>query len=127
VGALGGWLINRVTIAFAVIALIVVGWNAYVAAHDDGILAGVVTGRSGEPVPGAEVVLSERTLVSLAPIAKTTTDGQGRFRFEKHDRHALVLNASKPGVGGSGRIEIRLYFRNQNRALEDPVRLEPAG
>jgi hypothetical protein len=126
-GALGGWLINRVTIAFAVIALIVVGWNAYVAAHDDGILEGLVTGPSGEPVPGAEVVLSERTIVSLAPIAKTTTDGEGRFRFERHGRHALVLNASKPGIGGSGRIEIRLYFRNQNRALEDPVRLEPAG
>jgi len=125
-GALGGWLINRVTIAFAVIALVVVGWNAYVAAHDDGILEGVVVGASGEPVPGAEVVLSERTIVSLAPIARTTTDGKGRFRFEKHDRHALVLNASKQGVGGSGRIEIRLYFRNQNRALEDPVRLEPA-
>jgi hypothetical protein len=126
-GALKGWLIHRVTITFAVIALIVVGWNAYVATHDDGILEGVVVGPAGEPVPDAEVVLSERTIVSLAPIAKATTDQDGRFRFERHDRHALVLNAGKPEVGQSGRIEIRLYFRNQNRELDVPVRLEPAG
>jgi Carboxypeptidase regulatory-like domain len=126
-GALKGWLIHRVTITFAVIALIVVGWNAYVAAHDDGILEGAVVAPSGEPVPDAEVVLSERTIVSLAPIAKTTTDQDGRFRFERHGRHALMLNASKPEVGRSGRVEIQLYFRNQNRELEDPVRLEPAG
>jgi len=125
-GALRGWLLHRVIITFAVIAAVVVGWNAYVAAHDDGIIEGMVVGPSGEPVPGAEVVLSERTIVSLAPITTTTTDQQGRFRFERHDRHALVLNASKPEVGQSGRIEIRLYFRNQNRELEAPVRLEPA-
>jgi hypothetical protein len=126
-GALKGWLIHRVPITFAVIALIVVGWNVYVAAHADGILEGVVVGPGGEPVPDAEVVLSERTIVSLAPIGKTTTDRDGRFRFERHGRHALVLNASRPEVGQSGRIEIRLYFRNQNLELEDPVRLEPAG
>jgi hypothetical protein len=126
-GALKGWLIHRVTITFAVIALIVVGWNAYVAAHDDGILEGVVVGPGGEPVADAEVLLSERTIVSLAPIAKAATDEEGRFRFERHGRHALVLNASKPEVGRSGRIEIRLYFRNQNLELEVPVRLDPAG
>ena len=119
-----GWLINRVTVTFGVIALAVVGWNAYVAAHDDGILEGTVVGPSGEAVAGARVVLSERTLVSLAPIAATTTDAEGRFRFGRHDRHALVLNASKEGLGQSGRIEIRLYFRNQNRRLEAPLRLD---
>ena len=122
-----GWLLNRITITFGLIALIAVGWNAYVAANDDGILEGVVVGPSGEPVQGAEVVLSERTIVSLAPIAKTRTDADGRFRFGRHDRHALVLNATKPEIGRSGRIEVRLYFRNQNRVLEDPIELEPAG
>ena len=123
---MAGWLINRVTITLTVIAIVAAGWNLYVAAHDDGILEGVVVGPSGEPVPEAEVVLSERTIVSLAPIARTTTDAEGRFRFERHGRHAVVLNASKPEVGRSGRVEIRLYFRNQNRELEVPVRLEPA-
>ena len=72
---------------------------------------------------GAHVVLNEQTLVSLAPIAETKTDAQGRFTFERHDRHALVLTAGKDGVGASGRIEVRLYFRNQNRVMSEPIAL----
>lgn len=117
------WLVNRVTITFGAIALVVVLWNLYVAAHDDGILAGTVVGPDGQPVAGAEVVLSERTIVSLDPIAETTTDGDGHFRFNRHDQHRVVLTASKPGVGASGRLEVRLYFRNQNRELAEPLQL----
>jgi hypothetical protein len=69
------------------------------------------------------VVLSERTIVSLDPIARTMTDDQGNFRFMGHDRHRVVLTASKPGLGNSGRLEVRLYFRNQNRELEEPLQL----
>jgi hypothetical protein len=119
------WLINRVTITFAAIALVVVLWNLYVMQHDDGILAGTVTGPDGRPVPGAEVVLSERTIVSLDPIAATVTDDDGRFAFTRHDRHRVVLSASKPGLGASGRLEVRLYFKNQNRELAEPLRLNP--
>lgn len=122
-GAWRGWLINRVTITFGAIALVVVLWNLYVAAHDDGILVGRVVDASGQPVADAHVVLNERTIVSLAPIAETTTDDEGRFRFEQHDRHALVVTADKPGVGASDRIRIRLYFRNQNRTLSQPIAL----
>ncbi len=117
------WLLNRVTVTFGLIAILVIGWNLYVLAHDDGILTGVVVGPDGRPVAGAEVVLSERTLVSLEPIAKTLTGADGSFRFEKHDRHRLVLTASKEGVGESGRLEVRLHFRNQNRQLDEPLRL----
>jgi hypothetical protein len=117
------WLVNRVTITFSVIAIVMIAWNLYVAAHDDGVLAGTVVGPDGQPVPGAEVVLSERTIVSLEPIAETLTDGEGHFRFEGHDRHRVVLTASKPGVGASGRLEVRLYFRNQNRELAEPLQL----
>lgn len=120
-----GWLVNRVTITFAAIALVVVLWNFYVVQHDDGILAGAVVGPDGRPVPGAEVVLSERTIVSMEPIAETMTDEQGRFEFTEHDRHRVVLSASKPGVGASGRLEVRLYFRNQNRELAEPLQLAP--
>jgi Carboxypeptidase regulatory-like domain len=118
-----GWLINRVTITFGAIALVVLAWNLYVAANDDGILAGTVIGPEGEAMPGAEVVLSERTIVSLDPIAETVTDDQGHFQFTRHDRHRVVLTASKPGVGASGRLEVRLYFRNQNRELDEPLQL----
>ena len=118
------WLINRVTITFATILVVVVAWNLHVRAHDDGILEGHVVDRGGQPVTGAKVVLNERTIVSLAPIAETTTDEAGRFRFERHDRHALVLTAEKDGIGASARIEIKLYFRNQNRVLEGPIVLD---
>ena len=118
-----GWLINRVTLTFGALALIALGWNLYVAAHDDGILAGQVVDAAGQPVADAAVVLNERTLVSLAPIAETRTDPAGRFRFERHDRHALVLTARKDGVGASPRVEVKLYFRNQNRTVADPLTL----
>ncbi|MGI9451316.1 MAG: carboxypeptidase-like regulatory domain-containing protein [Geminicoccaceae bacterium] len=118
------WLINRVTITFAVIAVALLAWNLHVRAHDDGLLVGHVVDHAGRPVAGAKVVLNERTIVSLAPIAETTTDEAGRFRFTRHDRHALVLTAEKDGIGVSARVAVKLYFRNQNRTLEDPIVLE---
>jgi hypothetical protein len=120
-----GWVVNRVTITFAAMAIVIALWNLSVVRHDDGTLAGTVVGPDGRPVPGAEVVLSERTIVSLEPIAETVTDDEGHFRFTRHDRHRVVLTASKPGVGASGRLEVRLYFRNQNRQLEEPLQLAP--
>ena len=41
-GGWRGWLINRVTLTFGALALLALGWNLYVAAHDDGILEGRV-------------------------------------------------------------------------------------
>ncbi len=119
------WLINRVTITLAIIIIIVVSWNAYVRAHNDGVLEGEVVTETGEPVPDATVILNEQTLVSLAPIAETTTDASGRFSFLKHDRHKVVLTAEKDGVGSSERVLVRLYFRNQNRVIEAPITLNP--
>ena len=116
-----GWLINRVTITFGLLAAVVIAWNLYVAANDDGILEGRVVDASGVPVAGARVVLSEQTIVSLSPIAEATTDAAGTFRFAKHDRHALVLTAEKAEVGQSPRVAVRLYFRNQNRVLDEPI------
>lgn len=118
---LRGWLVNRVTITFGLIAAVTLAWNAYVAAHDDGILEGRVVDVDGAPVAGAKVVLNEQTIVSLSPIAETVTDAAGAFRFEKHDRHALVLTAEKPELGQSPRVPVRLYFRNQNREMDEPI------
>lgn len=122
-----GWLVNRVTVTFAMLAAVVIVWNIYVSRHDDGILEGRVVTETGEPVAGAEVVLSERTLVSMTPIARTVTDAEGKFHFEKHDRHALVLTAEKPDLGKSPRLEVQLYFRNQNRRLAEPIVLRDRG
>ena len=118
-------LINRFTITFGSIAVAIFAWNLYVLANDDGLLSGRVVGPDGQPVAGAEVVLSERTIVSLTPMATTTTDANGEFAFDKHDRHYVVLTASKDGLGKSQRREVRLYFRNQNRRLAEALRLQP--
>lgn len=118
-------LLNRYTLTFGTLAAVAFAWNVHVSANDDGILVGQVTAADGRPVEGAEVVLAERTVVSLTPIGKTLTDANGTFRFERHNRHALVLTAAKEGIGKAGRTEVRLYFRNQNRALEQPLVLLP--
>ncbi len=117
-------LLNRVTVTFGTIAAVVLGWNLYVAANDDGLLGGRVVTPDGRSASGAEVVLSERTIVSLTPIATVTTDADGAFEFRQHDRHHVVLTASLDGVGKTKRREVRLYFRNQNRRLALPLRLE---
>ncbi len=122
-----GWLVNRVTITFGLIAIVTVGWNLYVRAHNDGILEGEVVDAGGQPVADATVILNEQTLVSLAPIAETTTNENGSFNFLKHDRHKVVLTVAKPGAGASDRILVRLYFRNQNHTLPDPIILQPRG
>jgi 5-hydroxyisourate hydrolase-like protein (transthyretin family) len=121
-----GWLLNRVTITFGLIAVVVIAWNLYVQAHDDGILEGQVVNEAGEPVAGAKVVLSERTIVSMTSIAETVTDADGRFHFEGHDRHALVLTAEMPDLARSARMEVQLYFKNQNRRLASPIVLSGA-
>jgi len=116
-----GWLVNRVTVTVGLIAVVVIAWNLYVQAHDDGVLVGRVVDGEGAPVAGATVVLSEQTITSLSPIAETVTDTAGGFRFEGHDRHALVLTAEKAALGQSQRIDVRLYFRNQNRVMTAPI------
>ena len=61
--------------------------------------------------------------MSLTPLLETTTDAQGRFEFVGHERHFVVLTATKDGHDESPRYPIRLYFRNQNRALSEPLTL----
>jgi hypothetical protein len=118
------WLVNRVTITFGVLALVIGGWNAYVMANDDGILAGRIVDRDGRPVAGAEVVLSEMTIVAMHPLVKTASDAEGRFQFANHGRHKVVVTAAKQGVGKSDRLLVRLLFRNQNTALAEPLWLD---
>jgi hypothetical protein len=118
------WLLNRVTLTFGTLALVIGGWNLYVMAHDDGILAGRVVDRDGKPAAAAEVVLWEKTIVALSPITKTATGDDGSFQFLNHGRHAVVVTASKPSVGKTDRVLVRLLFRNQNTTLAEPLRLD---
>lgn len=118
------WLVNRVTITLGVLAIVIGGWNAYVMAHDDGLLTGRVVDRAGRPVAGAEVVLSEMTIVAMHTLVKTTSDAEGRFQFANHGRHKVVVTAAKPDVGKSERLLVRLLFRNQNTTLSEPLALD---
>jgi len=119
------WLINHVTITLGVIVLVILGWNVYVAANDDGVLSGRVVGPDGAPVEGAKVTLLERSVTTLVVQDETRTDAEGRFRFDGHGQYAAVLTAEKPGLGSTPRRQVRLYFRNQNRELKEPLRIAP--
>lgn len=117
------WLINRFTMTFGSIAVVIIAWNVYVAGNNDGVLSGRVVGPDGSSAAHAEVQLSEQTIVSLNKLASTTTDDQGRFEFLRHDRHSLVLTARKDGIGSSDRYRVRLLFRNQNHEMDEAVTL----
>jgi len=114
-------LINRVTITFAVILTLIVGWNAYVAANNDGVLTGQVVDSGGRAVGGAKVTITARTVAHDLEIGSIVSGDDGVFRFEKHGQYNLVLTAEKDGVGKSAPRHIRLYFRNQDFALETPL------
>ena len=120
------WLVNRFTLTFGGIAVVVLLWNLYVAGNNDGILTGQVIGPNGAPAAGAEVQLSEQTIVSLNKIAATTADDEGFFKFLRHDQHSVVLTAAKDGFGKSDRYRVRLLFRNQNHTMHEPIRLNPS-
>ena len=119
------WLYNRYALTLGVIAILVVGWNLYVAFHQDGIITGRVVGPDNQPLRGASVVLSEKTLLVTTPKAKTTTDEKGEFRFTGHNLYHLYLEASQEGIGTTGTREFRLYFRGQNLFIDKTLRLEP--
>ena len=118
--------VNRYTVTAAAIAAAVIGWNAYVGLTADGVLEGQVTAPDGRPVAGATVRLRERTMVSSEPRAEAVTGGDGRFRFQGLSYHHLLLEAEAPGFRPLDRRTVRLWFRGQHRALDRPLRLEPA-
>lgn len=119
-------LLSRAALTLGTIVVLIVGWNIYILGNDDGRLSGTVVDLDGNPVADARVVTSELSLISRNIIDTTSTDQEGRFQFAAHDHHAMVLQAEKEGIGTSKRFEIRLYFRNQNRDLEEHLVLDPA-
>jgi len=121
------WLLNRYTVTLGTIAVVTLLWNLYIAMNDDGIIRGRVIGPDGQPVAGATVVLSERTLLVTAPRDRATTGPDGRFAFTGHTFHRIWLEADKPGVGAYPQTEYRMYFKGQNMVIDNPLQLEPSG
>lgn len=118
-------ILNRFTLTFGAVALVALGWNAYVAAHDGGLLSGRVTTADGSAVAGASVVLSRKTVTAVERVASVLTDAEGRFVFREHGQYAVVLGARKTDIGAASRRTVRLWFRNQDRVLAQPLVLEP--
>jgi hypothetical protein len=117
-------LSSRFVIVPAVIAVTVVAWNLYVMQHDHGLLQGRVVDAAGHPVDGATVLLFAHDFVTQVEKARTRTDAAGEFRFDNNDSHLIQLQA-QDGSATSPRITIRLWFRAQDRVLQQPLRLAP--
>lgn len=123
---MGKWsfLLNRYIVTFGSIAVATALWNLYVVSNDDGIVQGRVVGPAGQPVAGAEVVLSERTLLVTEARLRATTGEDGSFTITGHRYHRIWLKAAKPTVGASQQTEFRLYFQGENLYVDEPLRLE---
>ena len=118
------FLLNRFVIVPLALAVIVGAWNLYVSLHDHGLFAGRVVDASGNPVPGATVILFTHDFVTQVEKARTTTDAAGTFRFTSNNSHLVQLQAQQADQT-SRRITIRLWFRAQDRELAKPLRLTP--
>ena len=116
-------LLNRFVVVPGAIGLAIVAWNIYVAGHDNGIVEGRVVNRQGAPVADAAVALWVLNFTTYVEKTRTRTGPDGRFRFTGNDSHNLQLAAEKPGVGASPRVPVRLYFKGQDVALSEPLRL----
>jgi hypothetical protein len=115
------WLRNRYTLALGSIAALALSWNIYVALNNEGIITGRAVTADQQPVGGATVVLSERSLLVAVPKGRATTNEKGEFHFTGHTLHHLYLEAHKEGVGRMPPKEFRLYFKGQNLILEKPL------
>jgi hypothetical protein len=118
------FFLNRYTVTFGSIAIVAALWNVYIAFNNDGIIAGRVVGPDNRPVAGATVTLFQKTLYVAEPRDKTKTDKNGTFLFTGHESYKLWLEAIKKGCGKSPKEEYRLYFRNQNLTLNEPLRIK---
>ena len=121
-----GWqrrvLLNRFVAVPLAIAMVAVVWNAYVALHAHGVVAGQVVDAGGRPVAGATVILFNHDFVTQVERARTKTDQAGYFRFDNNDSHLIQLQALD-GKRAGPRITVRLWFRAQDRTLAAPLRL----
>ena len=110
------------------IGIAVIGWNAYVATHNGGIVRGVVLGPDGRPLAGATVTMMEQNFTTNSDRGKTMTREDGAFELTDNRSHNIQLRAEKPGVGRSDLVVVRLYFRAQDVTLREPLRVtKPSG
>jgi hypothetical protein len=109
------------------VALLVAGWNIYIAFNAGGIIEGQVRDRAGAPVPGATVIFFERNFVYYQEKQRTTTDARGAYRFDGMQFHVGQLEARTADGRHSERRQLRLWFRAQNADMAPLIVDAPPG
>jgi hypothetical protein len=99
------------------VALLVAGWNIYIAFNNGGLIEGEVRDRAGAPVPGATVTFFERNFIYYQEKQRTMTDARGAYRFEGMQVHVGQLEARAADGRHSERRQLRLWFRAQNAEM----------
>ena len=120
-------LTHRFFVVPLVVALLVAGWNIYIAFNDGGIIEGEVRDRAGAPVPGATVIFFERNFIYYQELRRTTTDARGAFRFDGMQVHVGQLEARTKDGRQSERRQLRLWFRAQNAEVAPLIVDTPHG
>jgi hypothetical protein len=115
-------LLSRFVVVPAVLGLAIGGWNLYVALHAHGHLSGTVVDAEGQPVAGATVILFAHDFVTQVEKSRTLSDAAGRFHFDDNNSHLVQVQAMYGSVS-SPRVTIRLWFRAQDRVVENGLRL----
>jgi hypothetical protein len=114
-------VLNRFVLTPLIILVIAGGWDLYASTHDNGIVDGVVVDASGKPVAGADVTLWTFNFTTFSETSQTKSGPDGHFSFTNNPSHHIQVSATKPGVGSSARLPIRLYFRSQDTTLAEPL------
>jgi len=109
------------------LALLITGWNIYIAFNAGGIIEGQVRDRAGAPVPGATVIFFERNFVYYQEKQRTTTDARGVYRFDGMQGHVGQLEARAADGRHSERRQLRLWFRAQNADMAPLIVDAPPG
>ena len=109
------------------IAVLIGGWNIYIAFNDDGRIRGEVRDRTGAPVPGATVIFFERNFINYQEMKRTVTDASGAYRFDGMQVHVGQLEARTVDGRLSARRQLRLWFRAQNVEMAPLVVEAPRG
>ena len=120
-------LMHRFFVVPLAVALLVAGWNIYIAFNDGGIIEGQVRDRAGAPVPGATVIFFERNFVYYQEKQRTVTDAHGAYRFDGMRVHVGQLEARTGDGRQSDRRQLRLWFRAQNTEVTPLIVGAPRG
>ena len=113
---------SRWVIVPGAMAIVIIGWLAYVGGHDHGIVEGRVIDAAGRPVAGATVLMLKRGFVTHEQAGRATTDAAGAFRFNDNVSHSIQLEAETPALGRSERRIVRLWFAAQDIRITEPLR-----